>query len=144
MDIGPVLHPDHVMAGKMDALYNRAAARDFLDIDAAISSGRYTLEHLCKLAHDADAGFDRQLFAAVLGRIGDKDFTEYAISTLPRSVNGSRTGTRALPRYAGPLCRRRCWPRSSTPPRGHPPAPPTRTRDVPDVVHRLRRGSSEE
>ncbi|MEH0826564.1 nucleotidyl transferase AbiEii/AbiGii toxin family protein [Micromonospora sp. CPCC 205554] len=43
MDIGPVLHPDDVMAGKMDALYNRAAARDFLDIDAAISSGRYTL-----------------------------------------------------------------------------------------------------
>jgi len=35
MQIGPVLHPDDVMAGKMDALYNRAAARDFLDIDAA-------------------------------------------------------------------------------------------------------------
>jgi hypothetical protein len=35
MEIGPVLHPDDVMAGKMDALYNRAAARDFLDIDAA-------------------------------------------------------------------------------------------------------------
>jgi Phosphotransferase enzyme family/Nucleotidyl transferase AbiEii toxin, Type IV TA system len=68
MDIGPVLHPDDVMAGKMDALYNRAAARDFLDIDAAITSGRYTLEHLCQLAHDADAGFDRQLFATMLAR----------------------------------------------------------------------------
>lgn len=33
MDIGPVLHADDVMAGKMDALYNRAAARDFLDVD---------------------------------------------------------------------------------------------------------------
>lgn len=31
MQIGPVLHPDDVMAGKMDALYNRAAARDFID-----------------------------------------------------------------------------------------------------------------
>jgi Nucleotidyl transferase AbiEii toxin, Type IV TA system len=30
-DIGRVLHPDDVMAGKMDALCNRAAARDFLD-----------------------------------------------------------------------------------------------------------------
>lgn len=83
MDIGPVLHPDDVLAGKMDALYNRAAARDFLDIDAAITSGRYTLDHLCRLAHEADAGFDRQLFAAMLGRIDrldDEDFTEYNVS----------------------------------------------------------------
>ncbi|KJE20411.1 protein of unknown function (DUF1814) [Frankia torreyi] len=47
MDIGPVLHLDDVMAGKADALCNRAAARDFLDLDAAISSGRYTLDRLC-------------------------------------------------------------------------------------------------
>jgi hypothetical protein len=83
MDIGPVLHPDDVMAGKMDALYNRAAARDFLDIDAALASGRYTLDRLCELAHDADAGFDRQLFAVMLGRIDrldDEDFTEYGVS----------------------------------------------------------------
>jgi predicted nucleotidyltransferase component of viral defense system len=61
MDVGPVLHPDDVMARKMDALYNRAAARDFLDTDAAITSGRYTLVQLCDLAYQADAGFDRQL-----------------------------------------------------------------------------------
>jgi Nucleotidyl transferase AbiEii toxin, Type IV TA system len=99
MDIGPVLHSDDVMAGKMDALYNRAAARDFLDIEAAISSGRYTLDHLCELAHDADAGFDRQLFAAMLGRIDrldDEDFTEYGISpehlaALRKRVNDWRT-----------------------------------------------------
>jgi hypothetical protein len=91
MDIGPVLHPDDVMAGKMDALYNRAAARDFLDIDAAITSGRYTLDHLCQLARDADAGFDRQLFAAMLGhidRLDDQDFTEYGAS--PEHVAGLR------------------------------------------------------
>jgi hypothetical protein len=84
MEIGPVLHPDDVMAGKMDALYNRAAARDFLDIDAAITSGRYTLNQLCDLAHDADAGFDRQLFATMVARIDrldDEDFTEYGIRT---------------------------------------------------------------
>ena len=34
MDIGPVLHPDDVVAGKMSALYTRAEPRDFLDIDA--------------------------------------------------------------------------------------------------------------
>lgn len=99
MDIGPVLHPDDVMAGKMDALYNRAAARDFLDIDAAITSVRYTLNQLCDLAHNADAGFDRQLFAAMLGRVDrfdDEDFTEYGVSTehvaaLRRRVNDWRT-----------------------------------------------------
>jgi hypothetical protein len=96
MDIGPVLHPDDVMAGKMDALYNRAAARDFLDVDAAITSGRYTLNQLCDLAYQADAGFDPRLFAAMLARIDrldDEDFTEYGISAeqvaaLRSRVNG--------------------------------------------------------
>jgi nucleotidyltransferase AbiEii toxin of type IV toxin-antitoxin system len=91
MDIGPVLHPDDVMAGKMDALYNRAAARDFLDIDAAISGGRYTLDSLCQLAHQADAGFDRKLFAGMLGRIDrldDEDFIEYGVA--PEYVAGLR------------------------------------------------------
>jgi hypothetical protein len=82
MQIGPVLHPDDVMAGKMDALYNRAAARDFLDIDAAITGGRYTLDELCALAAQADAGFDRQLFAQMLGsvaRFDDQDFVDYGL-----------------------------------------------------------------
>jgi hypothetical protein len=85
MDIGPVLHPDDVMAGKMDALYNRAAARDFLDIDAAIASGRYTLNQLCQLALQADAGFDQTVFAAMLGRIDrldDEDFTDYGVTAV--------------------------------------------------------------
>ncbi|BAL86050.1 hypothetical protein AMIS_8300 [Actinoplanes missouriensis 431] len=82
MQIGPVLHPDDVMAGKMDALYNRAAARDFIDIDAAISRGRYTPEQLCNLASEADAGFDRQFFAQMLGainRFDDQDFIDYGL-----------------------------------------------------------------
>ena len=83
MDVGPVLHPDDVMAGKMDALYNRAAARDFLDIDAAVTGGHYTINHLCDLAHNADAGFERRRFAAMLGhidRLDDEDFTAYGVN----------------------------------------------------------------
>ena len=84
----------------MDAHYNRATARDFLDIDAAITSGRYTLERLCDLAYDADAGFDRQLLAAMLGHIGrldDEDFIEYGVSAehvaaLRNRVKGWRAG----------------------------------------------------
>jgi hypothetical protein len=44
MDIGPVLHIDDVVAGKMSALFTRAKPRDFLDVDAALVTGRYTRE----------------------------------------------------------------------------------------------------
>lgn len=80
MDIGPVLHPDDVVAGKMSALCTRAEPRDFLDIDAAITSGRYTREQLCQLAERADAGFDRQVLAevfAVLERYPDRRLAAY-------------------------------------------------------------------
>lgn len=83
MDVGPLLHADDVMAGKMDALYNRSAARDFLDIDAALRSGRYSLTDLCQLARDADAGFDVGHLAAMLGRVDlfdDDDVTDYGLS----------------------------------------------------------------
>jgi hypothetical protein len=83
MEIGPVLHPDDVMAGKVDALYNRAAARDFLDLDAAIASRRYTLQGLCELARIADAGFDVELFAGMLRhieRFDDQEFAAYGLS----------------------------------------------------------------
>lgn len=81
MDIGPVLHPDDVMAGKVDALCNRAAVRDFLDLDAAITTRRYDINGLCEIAEAADAGFDRSYFAGMLARIArfdDADFAVYA------------------------------------------------------------------
>ncbi len=80
MDIGPVLHADDVVAGKMSALYTRAEPRDFLDVDAAITTGRYSPEQLCDLAEQADAGFDRQVLAevfALLARYPDRRFSAY-------------------------------------------------------------------
>lgn len=81
MDIGPVLHADDVVAGKMSALYTRTEPRDFLDVDAAITTGRYTPEQLCDLAEQADAGFDRHVLAevfALLERYPDRRFSAYA------------------------------------------------------------------
>ncbi|BCB86966.1 nucleotidyl transferase AbiEii/AbiGii toxin family protein [Phytohabitans suffuscus] len=78
--IGPVLHPDDAVANKMCALFGRAEARDFLDVDAAIQSGRYTRERLLELAAAADAGFDLDIFADALGalrQITDADFDQY-------------------------------------------------------------------
>ncbi|GAA2626774.1 hypothetical protein GCM10010399_67870 [Dactylosporangium fulvum] len=82
MAIGPVLHPDDVVAGKMSALYTRAEPRDFLDVDAAITSGRYTRQRLCELAEQADAGFDRRTLAdlfAMLKRYPDRRFAFYGV-----------------------------------------------------------------
>ncbi|WP_280405798.1 nucleotidyl transferase AbiEii/AbiGii toxin family protein [Nocardia brasiliensis] len=80
LDIGPVLHPDDAVANKMCALYGRALPRDFLDVDAAISSGRYSRDRLIELAKNADHGFDEHAFADALGaltQITDDAFADY-------------------------------------------------------------------
>ena len=66
----------------MSALYTRAEPRGFLDIDAAVASGRYTYERLCELAAQADAGFHRDVLAEVLGmleRYPDRRFLAYGV-----------------------------------------------------------------
>jgi hypothetical protein len=84
MAIGPVLHPDDAVANKMSALYGRAAARDFVDIDAALRSGRYTHEALLRLAERADGGFDRRMFAGALAQVELLDPDDFA----PYGING--------------------------------------------------------
>lgn len=82
MTIGPVLHPDDALANKMSALYGRALARDFIDIDAALQSGRYDHETLLRLAERADRGFDRHTFADAIGQaqiLDADDFAEYGL-----------------------------------------------------------------
>lgn len=80
--IGPVLHPHDAVANKMIALYGRAQARDFIDVDAAIISGQFDWDTLIQLAEQVDAGFDRHLFASALGQaavLPDGDFGEYGM-----------------------------------------------------------------
>ncbi|NGM12168.1 nucleotidyl transferase AbiEii/AbiGii toxin family protein [Verrucosispora sioxanthis] len=80
--VGPVLHPDDAVANKMCALFGRAEARDFLDVDAALMSGRYTKQRLLELAAAADPGFEPHAFADALGaltQITDADFDCYGI-----------------------------------------------------------------
>jgi hypothetical protein len=57
---GRVLHLEEVAADKTLALFGRAAARDLVDV-AALSE-QYTLEQLCELAAEKDAGFDRRVW----------------------------------------------------------------------------------
>ncbi|MEU4557436.1 nucleotidyl transferase AbiEii/AbiGii toxin family protein [Actinoplanes sp. NPDC023936] len=91
MDVGPVLHVDDVVAGKMSALFTRAEPRDFLDVDAAVISGRYTYQHLLELAEQADAGFDRRVLAdllEMLPRYPDRRFAVYGAA--PDLIAGMR------------------------------------------------------
>jgi hypothetical protein len=89
--VGPVLHSDDAVANKVCALFGRALARDFLDVDAAVMSGRYPRERLLELAAEADHGFDRMLFADALGaltQITDTAFVEYRAD--PAMIAGMR------------------------------------------------------
>lgn len=79
MTVGPVLHPDDAVTNKMKALYSRAHARDFIDIDAAIQSGRYDEVALIKLAERADVTFDRRVFADALGQVEVLDPDDFAV-----------------------------------------------------------------
>lgn len=80
ISIGAVLHPDDAVANKMGALYDRAMARDFIDIDAVLQSGRYDRWALLQLAERGDITFDRLRFADALGQaemLDDQDFAPY-------------------------------------------------------------------
>jgi Nucleotidyl transferase AbiEii toxin, Type IV TA system len=79
LTIGPVLHPDDAVAKKMNALYTRALARDFIDIDAAVRSGRYDWDRLLHLAERADISFDRRVFAEALGQVHQLDPDDFAV-----------------------------------------------------------------
>lgn len=83
ISIGPVLHPDDAVANKIMALYERALARDFIDIDAVLRSGRYDEAALLRLAERSDITFDRALFAdalAVAQELDDDDFAQYGVT----------------------------------------------------------------
>jgi hypothetical protein len=82
ISLGPVLHPDDVVANKMRALYERAHACDFIDIDAALQSGRYDPSMLLQLATRSDITFDGRVFADALARaqlLADDDFARYGL-----------------------------------------------------------------
>ncbi|WP_406289264.1 nucleotidyl transferase AbiEii/AbiGii toxin family protein [Embleya sp. NBC_00896] len=83
LDIGPVLHPDDAVANKVTTLFGRAAPRDYLDVDAALASGRYTADRLLELAEEHDAGFDRAYFAQALRAVDrwpDREYAVYGVS----------------------------------------------------------------
>lgn len=83
MEIGPVVHLDDVAGGKVEALFTRAEVRDFIDIDALLTSGRFTHHQLLDLAASRDLGFDRAVFAQMLAALDlypNSEFLAYGLT----------------------------------------------------------------
>lgn len=81
-DVGPVLSIKDAIGNKVAALDSRAEARDFFDVDAIRSSGRYTDAQLIDAAAERDPGFDAARFANQLQRVDwltDDDLKEYGV-----------------------------------------------------------------
>ncbi|MFI6057604.1 hypothetical protein [Streptomyces sp. NPDC051286] len=70
------------MANKVTTLFGRAAPRDYLDVNAALASGRYSGGRLLQLASEHDAGFDPRYFAQALRAVDrwpDREYEAYGV-----------------------------------------------------------------
>lgn len=78
-----MLHPDDAVANKVCALFARAQARDYVDVDAVLRSGRYNSDALLTLAKSHDPGFDEAMFVIALRairRLPPAEFTPYGLT----------------------------------------------------------------
>jgi len=64
--IGPVLSLADAVGNKLSALYSRAYARDFLDVDSIRTSEKFTDAELIRSAIERDPGFDVPMFVTQL------------------------------------------------------------------------------
>lgn len=63
-EIGPVLDVRDAVAGKMSALWSRGEARDYIDIDAVVQSGRFSRTEVLAIGDRQEAlPFDRVMLA---------------------------------------------------------------------------------
>lgn len=66
--LGPVLALEDAVGNKVGALYSRAEARDYVDVDAIRVSGKFTDVGLVDAAHARDLGFEVPMFLTQLDR----------------------------------------------------------------------------
>lgn len=69
LSLGPVLSERDAVASKVGALYSRMEARDFLDVDAIRTSGRFTDAELVRAVTERDPGFELAMFATQLAQV---------------------------------------------------------------------------
>jgi hypothetical protein len=75
--LGPMLALEELAADKLLALFDRAQARDFIDVAALVE--RFGLNRLCSLAKEKDAGFSRTVLRDMLGGFNRFDQTDFGL-----------------------------------------------------------------
>lgn len=77
--IGPVLDVRDAVASKMSALWSRGEARDYIDIDTVVESGRFTREEVLRLGDEVEVtAMDRRVLAARFRQAGRHDPSVHA------------------------------------------------------------------
>ena len=75
--VGPTFAPDELAGRKVIALFDRAAARDFVDVYAL--SRRFTKTQLLELAREVDCGFDVPVFVDMLRHLARYGVVDLAL-----------------------------------------------------------------
>ena len=91
--LGPVLNVEDAVATKVNALYSRQEARDYIDVDAIRSSGRFTDAELIAATARRDDGFEIAMFIRQLEqvtRIEPERFAEYDVDPNDHAALTSR------------------------------------------------------
>ena len=105
LGIGPVLDIGDVIVGKLRAFVDRAAERDFFDIDAILSSGKWTIHDLHKIVRGIRPELTLGQFAELLDSADTGDPAEYRALGMP--VEGIHQMQRRLTANAA-LLRAKC------------------------------------
>jgi hypothetical protein len=106
-DIGPVLHIEDALGGKVCALAGRAAERDYIDTAAALARG-YTPGQLIGFARRLDPGLTGRDFADAgrrLDQLSDQRWTDLGFN--PGQVTQMREQFTVWPRDAEAVARER-------------------------------------
>jgi hypothetical protein len=83
-EVGPMISAEDAVGSKVGAVYERGEAKDYIDLEAAAQSGRYSRDDLLALGDEREVTeIDRDLFAEQLdqaGRIPDAKYAEHGLS----------------------------------------------------------------
>lgn len=98
---GPTFAPAELAGRKVVALFDRAAARDFVDVFAL--SRRFSKSALLDLAREVDAGFDVGVFVEMIGLLARYRDVDLALGDVDVAVLGSSSnGGGPSPGLSGP------------------------------------------
>lgn len=80
-ELGTTLTLSELAADKTLALFGRAAARDFIDVDALVQ--QFGWNELERLAGEKDSGYDRQVLVGMLRTFDTLDRGEFDLDDIP-------------------------------------------------------------